>query len=97
MSLQSNLDEKDQATVDFYAYAAKDAADAGNWQLSTDLWAITELVIWDLTNYVDFYNVLKYVTFEKEAVAVKKEHFDTEAEYYRHKARVLKPQISKLN
>ena len=76
--MQSNLDEKDQEQVDQVAFACKQAADQGNWQLATDLWAETEYVIWDHTNFVDFYNVLKYVTFSDNT---KRELYQREDEY----------------
>ncbi len=30
----------------------------------TVLWAETEMVLWQYTNFVDFYNILKFVTFD---------------------------------
>ena len=62
--LQSNLDEHDLGQVNALASQCKDAADRGDWVLSTQLWAATELLIWNLTNFVDFYNVLKYVNVD---------------------------------
>ncbi len=29
-----------------------------------DLWALTELVLWQYTNYVNFYNILEFETFD---------------------------------
>ena len=61
MLLKSNLDEADYAKVDEVAQSCKDACDAGNWTLGTELWYQTELVVWRWSNFIDFYNILKYV------------------------------------
>lgn len=46
------------------ATRCKEAADEGDWVRSTQLWVATEIVVWELTNYIDFYNILKYVNVD---------------------------------
>jgi serine carboxypeptidase 1 len=62
----SNLDEYGYTEVMEYANNAAAAAAAGDWEESTDWWAQTEYRIWDLTNYVDFYNILQYEGWTRE-------------------------------
>ena len=62
--MQSNLDEDDLQQVQTVANQAAEAAASGDWVRSTQLWVATELVIWQLTNYIDFYNILKYVNVD---------------------------------
>ena len=76
------------------AYACKDAADAGDWHLATDLWRETEYVIWDLTNYVDFYNVLKYVIFENK-FDEKRQSMMTERDHRIAKKQAMKKKLRK--
>ena len=46
------------------ATRCKEAADEGDWVRSTQLWYATELIVWQLTNFIDFYNILKYVNVD---------------------------------
>lgn len=47
------------------AQSCADAAANENWLLATQLWALTEQVLWSHSNYVDFYNILKFVTVDE--------------------------------
>ena len=49
------------------ATRCKEAADEGDWVRSTQLWYATELIVWQLTNFIDFYNILKYVNVDFNA------------------------------
>lgn len=56
------VDTKGYNTIDSYAKQTEAALDAGNYELATDLWGSTEMVILDVTGGIDFYNVLYPVT-----------------------------------
>jgi len=45
-------------TINSYAQQTKAALDAGNYEMATDLWGSTEMVILRVTGGIDFYNVL---------------------------------------
>ena len=75
------------------AQACKAAADAGDWHTATDLWRETEYIIWDYTNYIDFYNVLKYVVFDSSDT--KQELYDSEEKYQEARKREMKKQLRK--
>ena len=34
------------------------AVEAGIWQAATELWSVTESIIFNITNNIDFYNIL---------------------------------------
>ena len=74
------MDEYGYSEVMLLAQNAADAADAGDWEESTSWWGQTEYRIWDFTNYIDFYNILKYNVFTREqmkkAGATKASHMD---------------------
>lgn len=56
----SNVDETGFTAIMNAATNAEEAANNGQWTQSTVWWARTEGVVWDYTNRVDFYNILKY-------------------------------------
>lgn len=56
--LQGFVDTEGYETIDSYAQQTKAALDAGNYELATDLWGSTEMIILRVTGGIDFYNVL---------------------------------------
>lgn len=52
------VDTEGYRTIDTYAQQTKAALDAGNYELATDLWSTTEMIILSVTSGIDFYNVL---------------------------------------
>ncbi len=60
-SFQSNLDENGLQEVNDQAQVMQDAIDAGDWVQATEEWRQLEYLIWDLTNRIDFYNILLYI------------------------------------
>lgn len=61
--MQSLVDENGYDAIQAEAQLAKDAVEAGEWELATDYWASTEWVVIDKTHGVDFYNILKFVDY----------------------------------
>jgi hypothetical protein len=55
---QGFVDTEGYRTIDSYAQKTKAALDAGNYELATDLWGLTETIILGVTGGIDFYNVL---------------------------------------
>jgi hypothetical protein len=55
---QGFVDTEGYRTIDSYAQQTKAALDAGNYELATDLWGRTEMIILSVTGGIDFYNVL---------------------------------------
>jgi hypothetical protein len=56
--LQGFVDTEGYSTIDSYAQQTKAALDAENYELATDLWGTTEMIILQVTGGIDFYNVL---------------------------------------
>jgi hypothetical protein len=56
--LQGFVDTEGYRTIDTYAQRTKTALDAGNYDLATELWGRTEMIILQVTGGIDFYNVL---------------------------------------
>jgi hypothetical protein len=56
--LQGFVDTEGYRTIDGYAQQTKAALEAGNYDLATDLWGRTEMIILQVTAGIDFYNVL---------------------------------------
>jgi hypothetical protein len=56
--LQGFVDTEGYKTIDSYAQKTKAALDAGEYELATDLWGRTEMIILQVTGGIDFYNVL---------------------------------------
>nr|XP_002130982.1 retinoid-inducible serine carboxypeptidase [Ciona intestinalis] len=52
------LDDAGLTAVNNAAAATQSAVDAGNWVRATNLWSLTESVIMQRTDNVDFYNIL---------------------------------------
>ncbi|XP_034941925.1 retinoid-inducible serine carboxypeptidase-like [Chelonus insularis] len=48
-------------TIHKSAEATQQAILSGNWTLATELWGMTEVVIFTVTDNIDFYNILKKV------------------------------------
>lgn len=56
--LQGFVDTEGYNIIDSYAQQTKAAIDAGKYELATDLWGRTEMIILQVTGGIDFYNVL---------------------------------------
>ncbi|XP_021913833.1 retinoid-inducible serine carboxypeptidase-like isoform X2 [Zootermopsis nevadensis] len=52
------VDTEGYNIIDSYAQQTKAAIDAGKYELATDLWGRTEMIILQVTGGIDFYNVL---------------------------------------
>jgi len=72
----SNLDEYGYSEVMTYAGYSRDAAEAGDWELSTYWWGQTEYRLWDFTNYIDFYNILLYNVWDSAGKTARMSHMD---------------------
>jgi hypothetical protein len=60
MRAQSLVDQNGYDAIQDEAQKAQDAIDAGDWELATDYWGSTEVVVIQKTHGVDFYNILKF-------------------------------------
>ena len=54
------MDERGDAAILEAATKCKEAVARGQWQKATEFWRKTQMVLDSHSNYVDFYNVLKY-------------------------------------
>ena len=63
---QSNADEPGLARIQAAAERAKEAADDGEWVTATQRWRETQFAVNAETNFVDFYNILKYRIFSQD-------------------------------
>jgi len=61
----SAVDENGLNAINDVARLAEQAAHNGDWYESTRYWRLTQQVLWQRTNYIDFYNILNYITFNK--------------------------------
>ena len=64
--LQSLVDQPCHDKIMVVANSSRDAADRDDWRNSTDLWAKTQGEVNRCTNYVDFYNIMKFRVFSRK-------------------------------
>lgn len=55
---QGFVNQNGQEAIDYAAANTQAAVDAGDWELATDRWSITEVVVMTYAHNVNFYNVL---------------------------------------